>query len=142
VKAQIVANLTSQKSLALLKAKALEVKQKLVGGEEVETVAKQFGSEWHVAIDARRDDARVDNFVLQQSFKLARPVGGEAVFSIQETSAGNVVLIQLNDVKAADLASVSAAEKKRVESRLASEVASVEYSAFQSQLKVEAKLQD
>lgn len=141
VRLQIEAELKSEKGLALLEAKAKSVQQKLQAGAEVEAIAKEFGLDWQVAIDTRRDDARVNNFVLKEAFKMSKPgADKDPVFGIEETPAGDVVLIQLNAVKPAQLSAVVATEKNRVREGLLMANARLQYQAFQAQLRVEAEL--
>jgi len=140
VEAQITATLRKQQGAKLLQAKAESLKAKLQVGGDVEAVAKAGGVDWQVAIDARRNDSRVDSFTLQQAFKLAKPAADKPEFKIAAKPNGDYVLIQLNRVTDKVAADLLDSQKVTASQSLAMQAAGSQFQSYQAQLKVAAEI--
>lgn len=140
VEAQITAVLRKQQSAKLLQAKAEALKAKLLAGDDVEQVAKSGKVDWQVAIDARRDDSRVDSFALQQAFKLAKPTADKPEFKIAAKPNGDYVLLQLNRVTDKLAADLLDSQKSTASQSLAMQAAGSQFQSYQAQLKAVAEI--
>ena len=83
-----------------------------------EQMAGKYGFEWRQAAGIKRDNAEMDNSILQTAFHLGRPQSGQPVYGGSTLNSGDYAVIAVAAVRDAASDTMSAEEKSTLKSQL------------------------
>ncbi|MBV1873693.1 MAG: SurA N-terminal domain-containing protein [Gammaproteobacteria bacterium] len=155
VRSEIVASLTSEQAKQKVKDVAEESVSLLRGGASSQAISEKFGLVWQDFDKVMRNDPQVPRAVLKNIFEQPKPPEGAAYFDEFMLDSGDVVVMILSEVAAADEKSVSlpASDKpeetngvvsadvlqyQQIEQILENQKANISLQAFHSWLRQEA----
>ncbi|MBF8269545.1 MAG: Peptidylprolyl isomerase, partial [Gammaproteobacteria bacterium] len=81
-------------------------------------VASKYEFEWRQADGVKRDNAEIDNSILQTAFRLGRPQSGQRIYGGNSLNSGDYVVIAVAAVRDAAQDAMSTEEKSSLKSQL------------------------
>jgi peptidyl-prolyl cis-trans isomerase D len=140
VRPQVVAAVKRELAGKKAKENGETALKRVESGEDPAAVAKELNVEWKAPVLAARKDAALDRSVVDQVFRLARPVAGKPVTSSVVLGNGDFAIVRLFAVTDGDPAQVDEAQRKSIAQTLADGAAEGEFGAMLEHLKKNARI--
>lgn len=129
----IADKLKLEKARALTIDKGEALREKVLAGESVESVAKAAGLSWQVSVDTKRFGGNVDDDVRNYAF--AQPVNSTLpLISTLTNEAGDVYVLSLTGITPGSLDELPPEQRNSLRNSLRSALAQREYQAFEASL--------
>ncbi len=139
VKDQIRAAIAHDEAEKRAQEEGQKIIKRLQGGDDPKNVAKELKLTWEHPGFTPRDDAKVDQGLLQDVFKQAEP-GGKPVVGGLPMAQGNYAVYALYGVKPGDVSAMKADDLKSLKKTLASNTGTLEYQMILQSLKDSADI--
>ncbi len=136
VREDIVQQLTREQTEILLRAKADKHIQTLNNGADIEALARENNLEWQVQLAGTRQQAGLEQELLQHIFSLPHPESNPITSGVQ-LDDGNYLVVQLTKVVAGQ---VPAEQLASVQNQLAIQQSQNEFALFQMALEQNADI--
>lgn len=122
-------------------AKADEVMAQLRDGASMGDIAGPLGLEWQRAQEVGRNSFEVDEQVLDQAFRVARPEEGSSTFERLPLGDGRVVIIQLDRVDSGSLANLPTEMRRGLSAQISRSQGESGFAAYLSMLRERARVE-
>jgi len=131
---QIKTSITSDKVTELLAQKAESFVKEVDSVETAEAKAKEANYEFAQHEEAKRTDPIADYMVREKAFSMPAPEAGKIEISSDKDNQGGYLIVGLTSVAAGTLADVEKQQLRALEAQVASQQASSEISAYQTEV--------
>ncbi len=107
------------------------VRQRAVQGENLETLAGEFGGTLqNPGLVGRRDTAKVDSAILREAFRLPQPAADKLAVGSAQLANGDQAAIAVSRVVPGEVGKMQEAERKALAQQLAQQVGQTEFDGF------------
>ena len=134
-KEQIIAELTSQKSLLALDELVQQVVKDTKPETSFDSIAKKYKAKNTALKDIKRDSTAAPREVVQSIFRLQRPADNQQSFESVKLNNGDVAIVRLTQVKDGDIAWLSDQEKQQLSKKLVGQRGQYDLTALITNLK-------
>lgn len=139
-KAEINTRVMNEKAREKAKQRGEEVIQRLQGGEDPQSLAKELGLEWVKSGELKRSDRKIDTAIVKEAFKLSRPEEGKGSFSGIVLNNGDYAVVAVNKVTDGNVAEIEESKKLNLKRTLAGARGESEFDDLLSSIKEQAKI--
>ncbi len=140
VRGEIAAMLRGQLERQRAQALGEEILAALRSGESVEELMTTAELEWITAESVSRNQANVNNEVLQATFNIPAPTESGSVFQGATLNNGTYVVIELDNVNPGNLAAMSPQERDSLHSSIIERSGRAAFDAYLANLRSSAKI--
>ncbi len=124
-----------------MQAVAMQLKEALSAGGDVESVALEAGYPWQVQLAANRFGGNLPPAIQARAFALPAPAAGQRVIDIVAPSVRETMVMEVSGVEDGSMAGMSAEEVYGIQQYIASEQARVLLALWRDKLKQDADIQ-
>ncbi|TNF34340.1 MAG: hypothetical protein EP312_06660 [Gammaproteobacteria bacterium] len=124
-----------------MQATAAKLRDQLLAGGDVETVALAAGYPWQVQLAANRFDGKLPPAIQAKAFAVPAPAGSQRIIEIVDASIREVVVMEVSGIRDGSLDRMPAMEASGLQQFAASEQAQVLLSLWRDKLKQDADIQ-
>jgi len=141
VQEEVRAQAVIAKANEQMQTTAAKLRDQLLAGGDVETVALAAGYPWQVQLAANRFDGKLPPAIQAKAFSVPAPAGSQRIVEIVDASIREVVVMEVSGIRDGSLDRMPAMEASGLQQFAASEQAQVLLSLWRDKLKQDADIQ-
>ncbi|HEY9037183.1 MAG TPA: SurA N-terminal domain-containing protein [Pseudomonadales bacterium] len=140
VKEQVAAEARAFAASEQMQAAASKLKERLMAGGDVESVALEAGYPWQVQLGANRFDGKLPPAIQAQAFAVPAPAAGQRMIDIISPSVRDLAVVEISGVVDGSLTDMAASEIAGIQQFIASEQAQVLLALWRDKIKQDADI--